>query len=114
MVMLGGISHDVRTYATRLRLSAEKINDAAERDRAIADINDMIVLLDDALLASRAGAGELAEEMVEIDDIIAAEVADRRSGGASWPTSQTMRSNTASCASSQCDRRQGHPAHGRR
>ena len=82
MAMLGGISHDVRTYATRLRLRAEKINDEAERDRAIADINDMILLLDDALLASRAGAGELAEEMVEIDDIIRAEVADRRSGGA--------------------------------
>ena len=82
MVMLGGISHDVRTYATRLRLRAEKIGDEAERDRAIADINDMILLLDDALLASRAGAGELAEEMVEIDDIVRAEVADRRSGGA--------------------------------
>jgi len=82
MAMLGGISHDVRTYATRLRLRAEKINDEAERDRAIADINDMILLLDDALLASRAGAGELAEEMVEIDDIIRAEVADRQSGGA--------------------------------
>jgi signal transduction histidine kinase len=82
MAMLGGISHDVRTCATRLRLRAEKISDEAERDRAIADINDMILLLDDALLASRAGAGELAEEMVEIDDIIRAEVADRRSGGA--------------------------------
>jgi signal transduction histidine kinase len=82
MAMLGGISHDVRTYATRLRLRAEKIGDETERDRAIADINDMIVLLDDALLASRAGAGELAEEMVEVDDLIAAEVADRRAGGA--------------------------------
>src|SRR5713226_8865981 len=82
MVMLGGISHDVRTYATRLRLRAEKISDATERDRAIADINDMIVLLDDALLASRAGAGELAEEMVEIDDIVRAEVTDRQRGGA--------------------------------
>jgi signal transduction histidine kinase len=82
MVMLGGISHDVRTFATRLRLRAEKISDQNERDRAIADINDMIVLLDDALLASRAGAGELAEEMVEIDDMIRAEVTDRQSNGA--------------------------------
>jgi len=82
MVMLGGISHDVRTYATRLRLRAEKIDDELERDRAIADINDMIVLLDDALLASRAGAGELAEEMVEIDDIVWGEVTDRQRGGA--------------------------------
>jgi signal transduction histidine kinase len=82
MVMLGGISHDVRTYATRLRLRAEKIDDELERDRAIADINDMIVLLDDALLASRAGAGELAEEMVEIHDIVWGEVTDRQRGGA--------------------------------
>ena len=82
MVMLGGISHDVRTFATRLRLRVEKITDQSERDRAIADIDDMIVLLDDALLASRAGAGELAEEMIEIDDMIRAEVTDRQSDGA--------------------------------
>jgi signal transduction histidine kinase len=81
MAMLGGISHDVRTFATRLRLRIDKIGDEAERDRAIADINDMIHLLDDALLASRAGAGELAEEMIEIDDVIRAEVADRQPGG---------------------------------
>jgi signal transduction histidine kinase len=81
MVMLGGISHDVRTFATRLRFRVEQIGDAAERDRAIADIDDMIHLLDDALLASRAGAGELAEEMLEIDDVVRAEVADRQAGG---------------------------------
>jgi signal transduction histidine kinase len=82
MVMLGGISHDVRTFATRLRLRAEKIADDDERDRAMADINDMIVLLDDALLASRAGAGGLAEEMVEIDDLIRIEVTDRQANRA--------------------------------
>lgn len=82
MVMLGGISHDVRTFATRLRFRVDKISDPAERDRAIADIEDMIHLLDDALLASRAGAGELAEEMIEIDNVIRAEVADRQASGA--------------------------------
>ena len=82
MAMLGGISHDVRTFATRLRLRIDKISDSAERDRAAADISDMIHLLDNALLASRAGAGELAEELVEIDDLIRAEVADRQSGAA--------------------------------
>ena len=138
MAMLGGISHDVRTYATRLLAARRKISDEAERDRAIADINDMILLLDDALLASRAGAGELAEEMVEIDDIIRAEVADRRSGGAridyqggtgsksrsfsatawhsdaSWPIWRTMPSTCGGSASSQHDRRQGLSADGRR
>lgn len=82
MAMLGGISHDVRTFATRLRLRVDRIADAEERDRAIGDIADMIRLLDDALLASRAGAGELVEELVEFDHIVRAEVEDRRAAGA--------------------------------
>jgi signal transduction histidine kinase len=82
MAMLGGISHDVRTFATRLRLRVEQIPEGVERERAIADISDMIRLLDDALLASRAGVGELATELVELDGIVHAEVDDRRSAGA--------------------------------
>jgi signal transduction histidine kinase len=82
MAMLGGISHDVRSFATRLRLRVEHIADAGERERAVADIADMIRLLDDALLASRAGAGELAEELVELDKLVQAEVDDRRALGA--------------------------------
>ncbi|MEP6563877.1 MAG: ATP-binding protein [Mesorhizobium sp.] len=78
MAMLGGISHDVRTFATRLRLRVDHIPEGTERDRAICDIADMMRLLDDALLASRAGAGELAEELVEFADIVRAEVEDRR------------------------------------
>lgn len=81
MAMLGGISHDVRTFATRLQLRVEKIADLDERERATSDITDMIRLLDDALLASRAGAAELSEEMIEIDDLIAGEVRDRAANG---------------------------------
>lgn len=82
MAMLGGISHDVRTFATRLRLRVDQIPDGIERDRAIGDIADIIRLLDDALLASRAGAGELAEELVEFDEIVRAEVEDKQATGA--------------------------------
>ena len=82
MAMLGGISHDVRTFATRLRLRVDRIPVVEERERAIADIADMIRLLDDALLASRAGAGELAQELVELDEILSADVADRQAQGA--------------------------------
>jgi len=81
MAMLGGISHDVRSFATRLRLRVEHLPDAAERERAAGDIDDMIRLLDDALLASRAGAGELVEELVEFDALVQAEVDDRRAQG---------------------------------
>lgn len=84
MAMQGGISHDVRTFATRLRLRVEQIPDAEERARAIGDIDDMIRLLDDALLASRAGAGsgELATELVTFSELVRAEVDDRRGAGA--------------------------------
>ena len=81
MTLIGGIAHDVRTFATRLRLRVEHIPDAAEQQRAIADIDDMIRLLDDALLSSRAGAGGLSQEMVEFDALVRSEVEDRRAQG---------------------------------
>jgi signal transduction histidine kinase len=82
MALVGGISHDVRTFATRLRLRIEAIPDPAERQRATKDIDDMIFLLDDALLSTRAGAGELVQEMVEVAPFARAEVDDRRGDGA--------------------------------
>lgn len=81
IAMIGGISHDVRTFLTRLRLRVDRIPDEGERDRAVADIADMIRLLDDALLASRAGAGELAEELVDFAQVVRVEVEDRRTAG---------------------------------
>ena len=60
MVLVSGISHDLRTYVTRLRLRADLIPDAQERDRAIADLNDMNRLLDDSLLAFNGGAQQVS------------------------------------------------------
>lgn len=82
MALLGGIQHDLRTFATRLRLKIEKIEDPEERARAEADITDMIALLDNALLASRSGAGELDQALVDIAPLVATEVADRQAAGA--------------------------------
>lgn len=82
LALVGGLQHDVRTFATRLRLRVEGIADPQERARAAADIEDMITLLDDALVASRAGASELDRELLDIAAIVAGEVADRRGGGA--------------------------------
>lgn len=81
MALIGGISHDVRTFAARLRLRIDGIEDETERQRAEADIRDMIRLLDDALLSSRAGAGELLQELVEVGALVAGEVDDRQRQG---------------------------------
>lgn len=42
----------------------------------------MIRRLDDALLESRAGAGEVAHELLSFDELVVAEVEDRKADGA--------------------------------
>lgn len=82
MALVGGIQHDVRTFATRLRLRVDQIPEKDERDRAVSDIADMIALLDDAMVASRTGADELDRELVAFAEIVRADVADRCAAGA--------------------------------
>ncbi|AHE56272.1 ATP-binding protein [Sphingomonas sanxanigenens] len=64
--MLAAIAHDLRTYLTRLRLRAEFIDDEAQRRRAITDIGEMAMLVDDtmlfAALDSEHGGGADADE----------------------------------------------------
>ncbi len=82
MALIGGISHDLRTYATRLRLRAELIGDAEERAKAIHDLDDMKQLLDDSLLAIEAGAPARVQELIDIAPILEREADDRRRAGA--------------------------------
>jgi len=81
LALISGIAHDVRTFATRLRLRVDDIADDAERARAIADIEDMIRLLDDALIAGRASTATLDLELVDFDQFVLNEVDDRRALG---------------------------------
>jgi signal transduction histidine kinase len=75
LALIGGLQHDMRAFATRLRLRVEAIPDDDDRTAAVRDIQDIISLLDDALLASRSGAGDLALdlELLAPHDLIAAE-----------------------------------------
>jgi two-component system osmolarity sensor histidine kinase EnvZ len=50
---LAAIAHDLRTYLTRLRLRSEFIADADQRRRAIDDLDEMGLLLDDTLMFAR-------------------------------------------------------------
>jgi signal transduction histidine kinase len=51
--MLAAIAHDMRTYLTRLRLRAEYIDAAEQRTKAVQDLDEMALLLDDTLLFAR-------------------------------------------------------------
>lgn len=81
MALIGGIQHDIRSFATRLSLRLEQLPDDAERERATADIADMIELLDNALLTSQAGVGALNQELLDLDELLRAEIADFRHAG---------------------------------
>ena len=62
--MLAAIAHDLRTYLTRLRLRTEFIDDEAQRLRAIADIGEMSMLIDDTLMfAALDGEGGRAADL---------------------------------------------------
>jgi len=61
--MLAAISHDLRTYLTRLRLRVEMMPDADMRERATRDVEEMNVLLNDALTFARASFGGRRERV---------------------------------------------------
>ncbi len=63
--MLAGISHDLRTPLTRMKLELELASDITEptREALTADIEDMRQMIDEYLDFARGDAGELAEPM---------------------------------------------------
>jgi len=71
--ILAGIAHDMRTYLTRLRLRAEFIEDSDQRDRAIADLDEMSALLDDTLIfAERDSRRERPSQFIDLRQELAA------------------------------------------
>ena len=58
--MLGAIGHDMRTPLASLRIRAESVEPAEERQRMIATIEEMTAMLDDTLALARSGPGERA------------------------------------------------------
>ncbi|PKM22418.1 MAG: two-component sensor histidine kinase [Gammaproteobacteria bacterium HGW-Gammaproteobacteria-14] len=60
-LLLAGISHDLRTPLTRMRLSAEFLQDEELRAGIIADIEDMDAILEQFIAFIRDGADEVPE-----------------------------------------------------
>jgi len=59
----------------------EALPDEFERERAIADIGDMIGLLDNALLTTKAGFGALDRQMLDLVEWLPPEISDLKSVG---------------------------------
>ncbi|MCK0538823.1 ATP-binding protein [Alcanivorax quisquiliarum] len=68
-LLLAGVSHDLRTPLTRLRLSAEFIDDEELSEGIIGDIEDMDAILEQFIGFIRDGADEMAS-YEDINDLV--------------------------------------------
>ncbi len=75
--MLAGISHDLRTPLTRMRLSAEMLAERELAEGLILDIQDMDEILDQFVAYTRDGSEEVAEriDLVALVQEVAAQFA---------------------------------------
>ena len=77
MLLLGAISHDLKTYITRLRLRIEQLPDEAQRDKAARDLDEMTRLLEDALAVARGGFAGAQRERIDLRALLSDIVEDR-------------------------------------
>lgn len=76
-VLLGAVSHDLKTYITRLKLRAELISDSDQRTRAERDLDDMTALIEDALAVARGTSVHERKCLVDLAELLRAVCADR-------------------------------------
>lgn len=76
-VLLGAISHDLKTFITRLRLRSEMLDDGDQKDRTIRDLEEMQVILDDALAFAQGAALAIRDDVVDLADLLREEAAER-------------------------------------
>jgi signal transduction histidine kinase len=81
-LLIGAISHDLKTYLTRMRLRAEGIAEPARRERLIDDLDAMTALIETSLGFARGTAAEIGRAPVDLADIVAVEVAEHAAQGA--------------------------------
>jgi two-component system, OmpR family, osmolarity sensor histidine kinase EnvZ len=79
--MLAAISHDLRTYLTRLRLRVEMVPEPEVRERATRDVEDMNALLEDALAFARTSFNGANREAVDVVGVVELECAERAATG---------------------------------
>lgn len=80
--MLGAIGHDLRTPLASLRIRAESMEPAEERERMIATIEEMAALLEDTLELARSGRSNEIARPLDIGALTDALVEEFREMGA--------------------------------
>lgn len=73
-LVLGAISHDLRTYLTRLRLRLEMLPESEQRTKASSDLDGMQALVDDALAFARVSFGDGSDEAADLSFVAQVEL----------------------------------------
>jgi signal transduction histidine kinase len=79
--MLAAISHDLRTPLTSLRLRAEDVENAGERERMLAAIDEMTVMVEATLAFARDEAAAAPRRKIDVTALVASIVDDMASDG---------------------------------
>lgn len=79
--MLAAISHDLRTPLTSLRLSAEDVEGAAERERMLAAIDEMTVMIEATLAFARDEAASVPRRRIDLTALVASIIDDMAAAG---------------------------------
>ncbi len=81
-LMLAAISHDLRTALTRLKLRTEFIDDVEQREKALADLDEMQAMLDSTLSFARDDSAGEARTRVDLAALLQSLCDDLADGGA--------------------------------
>jgi signal transduction histidine kinase len=80
-MLLGAVSHDLKTYITRLRLRAETIEPEEMRLRAERDLEEMTRLIDDALAVARGASAPERRRRFDLAAMVTEEIGQRTEDG---------------------------------
>jgi signal transduction histidine kinase len=94
-VMLGAIGHDLKTPLATLRVRIESVEDAAERDKMAAGIEDITRSLDDILSLARVGRPSDPLERTELSALVASVVEEYEDMGEPVTLGDTQRVSMA-------------------
>jgi signal transduction histidine kinase len=81
--MLGAVGHDLRTPLASLRVRVEQVDDSLLRDRMVASIDELTLMLNDILALARSGAGIVVAERIMLGPWLDALVAGYHERGLS-------------------------------
>jgi signal transduction histidine kinase len=80
--MVAGISHDLRTPLTRMRLRVEAVDDPALRQRLERDVQTMQIIVDSSLTHMRAKDGAFSKQDVDVGALLQTLVDNAADAGA--------------------------------